>query len=597
MDLRTGWDFNLESHRQAAFKYQDKYKPWVLIGSPKCSFASTLQRLSRDSPEWRKTLREGLTHLIFVCQLYKRQILAGRKFLHEHPRYAASWDLYMVREVEAMEGVLVVDGDQCCFGQWGTDNLGEALCLKATRWMTNDEHMAAEVGKRCTNFGQQDKRLHHRHVMLIGGRARAMEHYPERLVAAILRGIRASLIANCMIGAVECGAHVDEAEPFQLNPEWYGHVTDVYTGLELEPTLVAEAKMKEMTFMRTLGPKGVWSYDTTANCLAKTGKQPVPCDWVCHSKGDTEHPDVRCRLVIQETKRRSAIEVEDIAAVFSATPPYEGLRMLTSFVMTPQCEADDDDVMCFIDISRAHPNCPMDRDLWMHLPPEDPRYGEEGVCAKLEMNLYGNRTAGRSFELKVGADLTALDFTQGLMNPCLFYNKERRLKAYVHGDNFVVGGSRAQTAWFAAELNKTMMVNVEGTLGPDSSQGDVQHMICLNRIFTWVHATADSPTKILIEADPRHVDLILKDLGLNKPGTKSVSTPGVKAKDGHPGLPLPKAETTPFRSTTMRVNYLAEDRPDIRYSGKECARFMAEPTNVAHEALKRTGRYLVSHRR
>ena len=123
MDLRTGWDFNLESHRQAAFKYQETYKPWIIIGSPKCSFASTLQRLNRDTPEWRKALREGMQHLIFVCELYRRQIEAGRKFLHEHPRYAASWDLYMVKEIAAMEGVMVVDGDQCCFGQWGTDNI------------------------------------------------------------------------------------------------------------------------------------------------------------------------------------------------------------------------------------------------------------------------------------------------------------------------------------------------------------------------------------------------------------------------------------------------------------------------------------------
>ena len=36
MDLTTGWDFNLESHRRLADAYVDEQKPLVLIGSPPC---------------------------------------------------------------------------------------------------------------------------------------------------------------------------------------------------------------------------------------------------------------------------------------------------------------------------------------------------------------------------------------------------------------------------------------------------------------------------------------------------------------------------------------------------------------------------------
>ena len=49
MDLTTGWDFNLESHRERATKYVEEEKPFVVIGSPPCTPFSQLQTLSPDS--------------------------------------------------------------------------------------------------------------------------------------------------------------------------------------------------------------------------------------------------------------------------------------------------------------------------------------------------------------------------------------------------------------------------------------------------------------------------------------------------------------------------------------------------------------------
>ena len=49
MDLTTGWDFNLASHRAKAEEYVDKEKPLVLIGSPPCVAFSQLQSLIPDS--------------------------------------------------------------------------------------------------------------------------------------------------------------------------------------------------------------------------------------------------------------------------------------------------------------------------------------------------------------------------------------------------------------------------------------------------------------------------------------------------------------------------------------------------------------------
>ena len=50
--------------------------------------------------------------------------------------------------------------------------------------------------------------------------------------------------------------------------------------------------------------------------------------WVDINKGDDMRPNVRCRLCVQETRRQSP--------TFSATPPYEALRLMVSMTMTPR---------------------------------------------------------------------------------------------------------------------------------------------------------------------------------------------------------------------------------------------------------------------
>ena len=74
MDLTTGWDFNLASHRAKAEAYVDKEKPLVLIGSPPCVAFSQLQSLIPDSDRKAQQLEEGTRHMEFVVRLYKKQV-------------------------------------------------------------------------------------------------------------------------------------------------------------------------------------------------------------------------------------------------------------------------------------------------------------------------------------------------------------------------------------------------------------------------------------------------------------------------------------------------------------------------------------------
>ena len=80
---------------------------------------------------------------------------------------------------------------------------------------------------------------------------------------------------------------------------------------------------------------------------------------------------------------------------------------------------------------------------------------------------------------------------------------------------------------------------------------------------------------------------------------KGVVTPGVKVRSHQvqSETVLPESEHTRLRGLAARANFLAADRQDIVYSAKEICRFMAKPTELATQALKRLGRYVKKHPR
>ena len=102
-------------------------------------------------------------------------------------------------------------------------------------------------------------------------------------------------------------------------------------------------------------------YDSVDNCLKTKGKRPIPIKLVDVNNGDAQRPEVRSRLGVAETRHRTTLSEEDNAQTFSATPPYEALRSLVSFVMSPRDKDEKNHVLMFIDIMRAHPHCTMRR--------------------------------------------------------------------------------------------------------------------------------------------------------------------------------------------------------------------------------------------
>ena len=141
------------------------------------------------------------------------------------------------------------------------------------------------------------------------------------------------------------------------------------------------------------------------------------------------------------------------------------------------------------------------------------------------MTLYGCRDAGYNFEMKVYELSTEGGATRGVFNPCCYFIEQRQISYLHHGDDFVIVARRAQAEWFEKHIGKFLITKNRGVLGPRA--GDAKSMTILHRILRWCDPTMDGPTSLEYQADPRHVELIVAQLGL-KSGSRVVTTPAVK---------------------------------------------------------------------
>ena len=149
-----------------------------------------------------------------------------------------------------------------------------------------------------------------------------------------------------------------------------------------------------------------------------------------------------------------------------------------------------------------------------------------------------------------------------------------------HGDDIVFVGKRRWLEEANKGLEKRYGIKTKW-IGPrkkDSRSGQV-----LGRVITY------SEKGIKYEADPRHAEIIVEMLNLTN--TKPVGSPGWKEEPDEGEL-LEGEERTAYRALSARVNYLAQDRPDIQFAGKEICRFMQSPKSSDWMKLKKLGRYL-----
>ena len=338
----------------------------------------------------------------------------------------------------------------------------------------------------------------HNHLSKLNCRS----HIAENCFAAMIRGLRQALTRIGCLQAFESGPTVEE--PCLAEMADYDQVyCDNVTGAAFPSKLCEEAMELEIKFMKEMNLYTPCEHEA----MKEQGLSPIGTRWVFTNKGDTEHPFIRARLVAQETKKTTTMDLTDTSMTFAATPLVEGFRLLLSRAMTGEKKRNPQDelVEALFDISRSHFHSPVRRKVAIRM--EGCPLCPSGI-AMLNRAMYGTKDAAQCFGLYCERTMEKLKCNIGVFNPCLYKHLVKGISVLRHCDDFATLGTRTQIAEFKEELSKPLLVKHIATLSPRPQLLDSCEVRFLNRVIRWIVSPfAKAPERIEIGADPRHAEL------------------------------------------------------------------------------------------
>jgi hypothetical protein len=199
--------------------------------------------------------------------------------------------------------------------------------------------------------------------------------------------------------------------------------------------------------------------------------------------------------------------------------------------------------------------------------------------------MYGTRDAPLIWRATVDRIMKELGFTSSMLQPGVYFCADKQIRVMTHVDDFLVTGNIVNTNWFETELCKLFDIT-SVTLGKHFEK-EAKY---LNRKIVWTEGG------LIIEGDSKHVITLLKEWGMEQ--CKGLSTPVCKDEVIVAGsTALTDIEATRFRRGAARINYMAQDRPDLSVASRILSQGMSSPTVNDEVRLKRVIRYLKVHPR
>ena len=272
--------------------------------------------------------------------------------------------------------------------------------------------------------------------------------------------------------------------------------------------------------------------------------------------------------------------------LFAAMPPLEALKLVISLTVSKgrHVHVKNAHKMMFIDISKAYLHADViNNELYVELPAE---MNLPNNCGHLKKDLNGTRDAAKCWENDSSTTMATLGYVKGKGSPCLFKHAASGSMAFIHGDDFVVSGAEMHLKDLKKAICDKYKAKVRAILDPEIA--DDKSVVMLGRILEWKEHGVD------VEADPKHVELILKEMGMEEcKGSDVVGR--TRLDDDEEGKLLPQ-DARRFRSIAARCNFIAADRIDIQLC-KEVCRRMSASCESDWKMLKSVARHVKSYPR
>ena len=107
------WDLGTKEDRERLEQMQQEHQTELLIGNAPCISFRTLLYPSRTKTQTDRVQDQERQYTRACIEAYKRQLIMGRHFLHEHPVHASSWCMPEMRELMNDGRVHLVQGPMC----------------------------------------------------------------------------------------------------------------------------------------------------------------------------------------------------------------------------------------------------------------------------------------------------------------------------------------------------------------------------------------------------------------------------------------------------------------------------------------------------
>ena len=375
-----------------------------------------------------------------------------------------------------------------------------------------------------------------------------------------------------MIGEVSdmCENQDPDLVRMEVGMEYY----DENTWEPLDTKLVAMGEKDEMERFKKMG---VYTYASRAEAESDENGKFVKVKWVRINKGTKDKPKVRCRLVAQELGYGERLD-----ELFAGTPSLPTVRL----AILHAARGGGQYCLMVMDVKCAFLYGDMKRSVYIELPVQDEKSGDGRLVGKLMKAMYGTRDAPQIWTETVQAAMEKIGMSASILQPSVYYHRQRCLLVVVHVDDFLCAGPQAELEWLYGGLRAQFEVS-KVILGPDG----VGETTYLNRVIRWEEGLYS------IEGDPKHYRTLVQEWGMEscKPVISPMTKEG-KEKAGE-GDVLAHRDATRVRRAIARVNYMAQDRADLSSVARVASQHMSEPRTGTELLMKRVIRYLKSQPR
>ena len=367
----------------------------------------------------------------------------------------------------------------------------------------------------------------------------------EKLCKSIIKGLaRRNQEKHTMLANAE---EAKEREPDVV-------CFDDVTGKELPWREVRKARELELKYLRDLG---VYEKVDEKEAVKKYKVTPIDTKWIDTDKAFEGEPmQIRSRMCAREFKN------DDRPDLYAGTPPLEALKAIISIAANHK----ETFSIMHIDVSRAYFHAKAQRPVLIRLPAEDKMGPDAGKVGLMKKSMYGTRDAASNWERDWQENIKKWGFQLGPSSKNLFHHKENQVTGLTHGDDFVLTGPTKRLTEFENKMKSVYPIKAKVI-----SFGSSESIKTLNRRLHW------GEEGIVYQHDPRHIDVLVRELGLENGNT--VQTPAATSTaEEEESEPLSQTQYHKYRSQVARCLFLSQDRADITFIVDELCQTMSNPT-------------------